>query len=302
MEPHDNQLGTLACDAVRFTLPLYEMARMRAATCPRRDGAGVFAGDGPDSALRWINTVTHVRTLLGPQHRQVVTPNNDTLYTNAWLDLSGGPLLLDVPDCHGRYYVLGLLDAIPTVRLYRHPHHRHARRHVAAAWASLAGRGAGRRNAAALPHQRGLDHRPHPGRWRSRFAGCTCPAGWNPPAPARRHQCSNRIRCWHASRRAASRSRPLRRGRHPACCARPPPAAEAELVRTFAPAGIGSNAPLTGAQRAALATARRRSTRNGPRPGPPRWVAAGSCRWKSAPRSAPTTLCAPKWRATTSVR
>lgn len=97
-------------DAILYTLPLYEMARMRAATCPRRDSAGAFAGDTPDSPLRWINQLVHTRQLLGPQHRQVVTPNNDTLYTNAWLDLSHEPVLVTVPASGTRYYVLGLLD------------------------------------------------------------------------------------------------------------------------------------------------------------------------------------------------
>lgn len=100
----------LARDAVLYTLPLYEMARMRAATCPRRRREGTFADERPDGTLRWVNHFIHTRQLLGPQHRQVVTPNNDTLYSNAWLDLSQGPLLLEVPDSAGRYYVLGLLD------------------------------------------------------------------------------------------------------------------------------------------------------------------------------------------------
>ncbi len=101
---------SLAREAVLYTLPLYEMARMRAATCPRRRREGDFADDRPDGTLRWVNHFVHTRQLLGPQHRQVVTPNNDTLYSNAWLDLSRGPLLLEVPDSAGRYYVLGLLD------------------------------------------------------------------------------------------------------------------------------------------------------------------------------------------------
>ena len=113
--PQDNtststSLPQLAREAVIYTLPLYEMARMRSATCPRRDRAGKFAGDGPDSTVRWVNHLIHTRELLGPQHRQVVTPNNDTLYTNAWLDLSREPVVLEVPDFAGRYYVLGLLD------------------------------------------------------------------------------------------------------------------------------------------------------------------------------------------------
>ncbi|MGT2494726.1 DUF1254 domain-containing protein [Cupriavidus basilensis] len=79
---------------------------------PRRNSAGAFAAPQPDAPVRWINHFIHTRQLLGPQHRQVVTPNNDTLYSNApsptW---SQGPLLqLDVPDSAGRYYVLGLLD------------------------------------------------------------------------------------------------------------------------------------------------------------------------------------------------
>lgn len=53
---------------------------------------------------------THARQLLRAGKSRVVTPNNDTLYTNAWLDLSDGPLVIDVPDTAGRYYVLGLLD------------------------------------------------------------------------------------------------------------------------------------------------------------------------------------------------
>ena len=110
MPQHQTTTQQLARDAVIYTLPLYEMARMRAATCPRRDHTGRFAGDGPESTFRWVNHLIHTRQLLGPQHRQVVTPNNDTLYTNAWIDLSRGPVILEVPEFKGRYYVLGLLD------------------------------------------------------------------------------------------------------------------------------------------------------------------------------------------------
>ena len=99
-----------ALAAFYYAFPVFEMARLRAATSPRRNPAGEFAGDGPQSTLRWMNLFTRTRALLGPQDWQVVTPNNDTLYTNAWLDLSRGPLLLRVPDTADRYYVLGLLD------------------------------------------------------------------------------------------------------------------------------------------------------------------------------------------------
>lgn len=40
-----------------------------------------------------------------------VSVNNDTLYMIAQLDVSGGPLVLHVPDTDGRYYVLQFVDA-----------------------------------------------------------------------------------------------------------------------------------------------------------------------------------------------
>jgi hypothetical protein len=102
----ENELRALAEEAVVHAYPLYEMARMRAATSPQRtDTAGEAS-----RPLRWCNVFTHARQLLGPGKSRVVTPNHDTLYTNAWLDLGDGPLVIDVPDTAGRYYVLGLLD------------------------------------------------------------------------------------------------------------------------------------------------------------------------------------------------
>lgn len=99
-------LAALADDAVAYAYPLYEMARMRVATSPRRTESGQEA----PPPQRWCNTFVHARRLLGAGGSRVVTPNHDTLYTNAWLDLGAGPLVIDVPDTAGRYYVLGLLD------------------------------------------------------------------------------------------------------------------------------------------------------------------------------------------------
>ena len=97
-------------EAVLRTLPVFEMARMRAANAPRRHPQQGFAGSDPASTLRWLNHFTHSKRLLAPKDREVVTPNNDTLYTNAWLDLAQGPLVIEVPDMGERYWTLGFLD------------------------------------------------------------------------------------------------------------------------------------------------------------------------------------------------
>jgi hypothetical protein len=98
-------------DVVVQTLPLFEMMRMRAATTPRRHPVLGFAAPNPQSALRWVNRFTHTHRRLGPEDKEVVSPNNDTVYSNAWLDLSEGPVIIETPDMGERYWTLGLLDA-----------------------------------------------------------------------------------------------------------------------------------------------------------------------------------------------
>ena len=57
-----------------------------------------------------MNTFSHAGQLAGPEDR-FVSVNNDTVYSIANLDLSGGPVLLRVPDTDGAYYVLQFVDA-----------------------------------------------------------------------------------------------------------------------------------------------------------------------------------------------
>ncbi len=56
------------------------------------------------------NEFGYARELLGPE-TTFVSPNNDTLYVIAALDLRSGPLVLHVPDTADRYYVLQFVDA-----------------------------------------------------------------------------------------------------------------------------------------------------------------------------------------------
>jgi len=56
------------------------------------------------------NEFSHAEKLAGPDDT-FVSINNDTVYSIAQIDVGGGPVLLDVPDAAGRYYVLQFVDA-----------------------------------------------------------------------------------------------------------------------------------------------------------------------------------------------
>lgn len=83
-----------ARDAWLYVLPLIEMANTRQMQLP-----GLEA-----------NRLHHVRTLADPTRRQVTAPNNDTLYSSAWLDLTQGPVTLSVPNAGSRYLAVQLMD------------------------------------------------------------------------------------------------------------------------------------------------------------------------------------------------
>jgi len=53
----------------------------------------------------------HMRQYPDASFRGVRAPNQDTLYSFAWLDLSKEPYVLSLPDEKGRYYVMEMLDA-----------------------------------------------------------------------------------------------------------------------------------------------------------------------------------------------
>lgn len=58
-----------------------------------------------------LNTFRHQRHLATPQDRWANGPITDTLYSTAWLDLQGGPVMLQLPDTADRYYVVVLISA-----------------------------------------------------------------------------------------------------------------------------------------------------------------------------------------------
>jgi hypothetical protein len=57
-----------------------------------------------------MNTFANVPTFPPEDMKVVVRPNFDTLYSSAWLDMTKEPMIVSVPDTHGRYYLLPMLD------------------------------------------------------------------------------------------------------------------------------------------------------------------------------------------------
>jgi len=58
-----------------------------------------------------INQFARMQEFPDPEFKKVVSPNADTLYNSAWLDLSDEPIVLHVPDTDGRYYLQQMMDA-----------------------------------------------------------------------------------------------------------------------------------------------------------------------------------------------
>ena len=60
-----------------------------------------------------VNTFFHIRELADPETTRasgVVSANNATVYSQAWLDLTLEPIVLDVPPIPDRYYTINYID------------------------------------------------------------------------------------------------------------------------------------------------------------------------------------------------
>ncbi len=93
-------LQDLARRAAIYLFPVYEMYRTR----------WNATANGKNPLRQKLNHFFHVPVLATARSRLVTTPNNDTLYSSAWLDLSGDPLFLGVPDMGERYYSFAFMD------------------------------------------------------------------------------------------------------------------------------------------------------------------------------------------------
>jgi hypothetical protein len=91
----------LAAEATIYGLPsVYQYAQMV-----------VQAVDTSSRTYTGFDAWYHQRDVATPEFDVFKTPNVDTLYSNAWLDLTEGPAVIRIPPIRSRYYTLHFLDA-----------------------------------------------------------------------------------------------------------------------------------------------------------------------------------------------
>ncbi|MDR7156734.1 hypothetical protein J2W40_003579 [Sphingobium xenophagum] len=97
--------------AVRATVWGYPMVRAAQLRLKATQPDNPFAPRPTTVATAPINRIGHARDLAGPDTRIGVAPNNDTLYSLAFLDTQNGPFQLETPDFQDRYYVFQFGEA-----------------------------------------------------------------------------------------------------------------------------------------------------------------------------------------------
>jgi hypothetical protein len=90
-----------------FTLPLTIMERERSLRLNpvALEKAKKYAPAAP------INQIGNMHTLATADDIMPYTPNNDTVYSGAFLELAGGPVILTAPDIFDRYWSVEVADA-----------------------------------------------------------------------------------------------------------------------------------------------------------------------------------------------
>ncbi|MEH6891115.1 DUF1254 domain-containing protein [Bacillus sp. JJ864] len=98
MSSIENLAYSIGMQAYIYGFPLLVINRMKQLTAPLEN----------DLVL---NQFVYKEELANPTDQFIVSPNVDTLYMYAWLDVSEQPVILHVPNTHDRYYTVQLLDA-----------------------------------------------------------------------------------------------------------------------------------------------------------------------------------------------
>lgn len=93
---------TLGTQAYIFGFPYVYLPSLRWNWVTQPKGAGELPLYAP------INHFSHVKTLADASYRGGGSPNNDTLYSTAWLDVGKEPVILSHPDMGERYFAFEL--------------------------------------------------------------------------------------------------------------------------------------------------------------------------------------------------
>src|SRR5271157_4034847 len=97
-----------------FTLPLTMLERERKVRLnpAALEKAKKFAPAAP------INEIGHMKSLATADDIMPYTPNNDTVYSGAFLELKDEPVILTAPDISDRYWSVEVADAYTNNLLY----------------------------------------------------------------------------------------------------------------------------------------------------------------------------------------
>jgi len=99
ISPQEAQQISYDATVYGFPLVIMELTRQvfTAVPAPNPNGAPV-------------NQFGNKKTFPDATFVNVVNPNADTLYSSAWIDTAKEPIILSVPDTHGRYYLMPMLN------------------------------------------------------------------------------------------------------------------------------------------------------------------------------------------------
>lgn len=89
-------------EAYKYGLPLVTMNKTY------RNQTSIDASNG--RGFGPANQFNPIRQFIEPEDQSVVSPNLDTLYSIAWMNLNKQPLIIHVPKVKKRYFVIPLLD------------------------------------------------------------------------------------------------------------------------------------------------------------------------------------------------
>ena len=99
--PSPGEAAAIAEEAYIYAFPMMENYRTMFVQAIDRSAPGYMGG---------FNELVHKSELLGPEFKDIVRPNNDTMYSFAWLDLRAQPVVITVPKIENRYYSVQLVD------------------------------------------------------------------------------------------------------------------------------------------------------------------------------------------------